>query len=115
MYYSYGYIFPAKKFCGGNGNNHGKNKDDRIKVLLNELKELPDDLQKAVTWAIKHWDLVECICKESEMTDEEIEACKTKARERNDSILLILACAAQVFKHQDETDSRTDAPDVLSQ
>ena len=108
-------FFRQKNFVEGMETIMEKNKDEKVKQLLNELKELPDDLQKAVTWAIRHWDLVECICKESEMTDEEIEACKTKARERKDYISLILACAAQVFKHQNETDSSTDAPDVLSQ
>ena len=108
-------FFRQKNFVEGMETIMAKNKDNRIKVLLKEHKELPDDLQKAMTWAIKHWDLVECMCKDPEMTDAEIEALKTRARETKDPILLTLACAAQVFKQQDETNSRTDAPDVLSQ
>lgn len=74
-----------------------KNKNVRIKAILKEIAELPEEMQRAVIWALRHWELVEWLCKEPKMTSEEIEELKMQAKEKKDSLLLVLICAAQAF------------------
>ena len=58
---------------------------DRIEK---EIKELPEKAQRAIYWVVKNYGLVTKICKEPEMTNEEIQACKETAREKDDYIAL---------------------------
>ena len=74
-----------------------KNKNVRIKAILKEIAELPEEMQRAVIWALRHWELVEWLCKEPKMTSEEIEELKMQAKEKKGSLLLVLICAAQAF------------------
>lgn len=80
-----------------------KNKNGKIKTLLDEIAELPEEMQRAVIWALRHWELVEWLCKEPKMSSEEIKELKMAAKEKNDCLLFVLVCAAQVFNDSDET------------
>ena len=79
-----------------------KNNDVPIQLLLEKIEKLSSGMQEAVAWAIAHWGLVEWLCKDQEMTDEEIERQKAAAIEKNDDLLLLLLCAVQVFNGLDE-------------
>ena len=75
-----------------------KHDKDLTAKFESAIKDLPEKAQNAVYWAITHFDLVEQMCKASDMTIEEIETLKKNAREKEDYTLLVLLCAAQVYK-----------------
>ena len=74
-----------------------KSRDEKTEELLREIKTLPEGMQKALIWAIKHWGLVKCLCKDPGLTSEEIEEMKKTSREKEDHLLLVLLFAAQEF------------------
>lgn len=80
-----------------------RNRKIEIKVVQEEIRKLPEELQKAIIWAINNWELVKCLCNDPEMTYEDIEKLKVSAIGKTDYLLFVLACAAQVFKNSDET------------
>lgn len=79
-----------------------KNRGERIEKIQEEVEKLPEEIQRAIIGALKHWDMVELLCKESKMTDEEIEEMKITAREREDYLLLVFLYAAQAFNNDSE-------------
>ena len=90
----------------------GKSRDrgEEIQAIQEGIRGLPEELQKALNWAIDHWELVEWLCKGSEMTDEEMEREEIKAIKKEDYLLFVLVCAAQVFKDN----SKAVASDCLT-
>ena len=62
-----------------------KSRDEKTEELLREIKTLPEGMQKALIWAIKHWGLVKCLCKDPGLTSEEIEEMKKTSREKRGS------------------------------
>lgn len=80
-----------------------KNKDERSAKIEEAIKELPEKAQQAMYGIIAHWDLVVEMCKNPEMTNEEIEKYKEEARAKEDYTMLALLCAAQTFNDSDET------------
>lgn len=74
-----------------------KNKNKKIKAVLEKIAELPEEMQRALGWAVGNWEVVEWLCKEPEMTNKEMEEMKIWAKETKDYFLLVLVCAAQMF------------------
>lgn len=83
------------------GSNDEKNMDDEMTQIVETIKELPEEAQRAVYWIITHFDFVKEICKNSEMTNEEIERYKEEAWEKEDYLLLALLAAAQAFNNDE--------------
>lgn len=82
-----------------------KSKDEE---LTEKIEQLPEEARRAIIWAITHWELVELLCKDAEMTHEEAEKMKIQAIERQDYVLLVLICAAQAFSQNDDNKAPTD-------
>lgn len=80
-----------------------KNKDERLAKIEEAIKELPEKAQQAMYGLIAHWDFVIEMCKNPEMTNEEIEKYKEDARAKEDYIMLALLCATQTYNNSDET------------
>ena len=80
-----------------------KNKNRKIWAILEEIDKWPKEMQRAMIWALRHWKLVEWLCKEPKMTSEEIDEMIMQAREKKDCLLFVLVCAAQAFNDSDET------------
>ena len=78
-------------------------RNEKIEAIREGIEKLPEKMQKAVIMAINHWDVVELICKETRMTNEEIKKLKVKAREKEDYFFLVLLCAVQAFNNSGET------------
>lgn len=57
-----------------------KNKSGNFKIIQQKIAELPEETQRAVIWAIRNWGLVERICKQSNMTNEEVEKLRSKGQ-----------------------------------
>ena len=79
--------------------------DKRLAALGEAIEELPEKAREAIGWIITHFDIVEEMCGNSEMTDEEIEKQKEDARAKEDYLMFALLCAAQTIKPtRDQTD-----------
>lgn len=74
--------------------------DSDIEKVINEL---PDKAKSAIFWVITHFDLVEKMCKDSKMTNEEIEKHMVEARAKEDYTMLALLCCAQIYQKGNET------------
>lgn len=77
-------------------------REEKIEALQKEYSKLPLDMKKAISWAIEHWELIEYLCKDSDITDTEIKELKAKAVEENDYVLGMIVCAVEVFNRSDE-------------
>ena len=80
-----------------------KNKDERSAKIEEAIKELPEKARQAMYGIIAHWDFVVEMCKNTKMTNEEIEKNKEYARAKEDYTMLALLCATQTFNSNDET------------
>ncbi len=49
------------------------NKEEYLAKIEEAIKKLPEKAQAAICWIINHYDFVEEMCKNPEMTNEEIE------------------------------------------
>lgn len=76
-----------------------KNLKEKLIKIEKEMKELPTKAQCAVYWIIENFDFVIEICKESDMTDEEIEKYRENAKEKEDYIALALLCVTKACKN----------------
>lgn len=68
--------------------------------IENEVKKLPEKAQRAIYWVVENFNLVIEMCKESEMTEEEIEKYREIARKKEDYITLALLCVAKMYKNR---------------
>ncbi|WP_027630696.1 hypothetical protein [Ruminiclostridium cellobioparum] len=73
-------------------------KNEYLVKIEEAIKELPNKAQNAIYWIITHFEFVEEMCKNPEMTNEEIEEYKEEAKAKEDYIMLALLCAAQTYK-----------------
>ena len=48
-------------------------KDESFEILIEKVKQLSPENQKAIIFLIKNFDIVKKMCENSEMTDEEIQ------------------------------------------
>lgn len=78
-----------------------KDKNEQLAKLEKELNELPEKAQSAIYWMIKNFDSVIELCKNSEMTDEEIERYREKAIEKEDYLTLALLCTTEIYQNRD--------------
>lgn len=73
--------------------------DEKWNRVKEELENLPEKARRAIYWVIKNWDFVIEICKESNMTYEEIETNKKKAKEKEDYVLFVLLHITEMYKN----------------
>lgn len=66
---------------------------------IEEFENLPEKAQRAIYWVIKNWDFVVEMCKESDMSYEEIEKYKMKADEKGDYALFVLLRMLELYKN----------------
>lgn len=87
-------------------------KEELIRQMENEIKKLPEKAQNAIYWMMENFEIVMEMCKESDMTDEEIEKYRKIAKEKDDYIALVLLCAAVIYKNNvsKKKDNKTDDP-----
>ena len=72
--------------------------ENRIKIE-EELKKLPEKAQRAICWTIENLDFVVDMCRESEMTCEEIEMYKNEAIEKEDYVLFLILHITEMYKN----------------
>ena len=65
-----------------------------------EMKEQPEKAQRVICWLVENFDFVIEMCKESDMTDEEIEKYKESARKKEEYITIVLLCIAEMHKNR---------------
>lgn len=88
-----------------------KNKEELMEQMEEIYQELPTKWKIAIGWMVKNWGFVEKICKDTTMTNEELEGIIEEARTRGDASMEILCRLAMYFKEQkSEQNSRTDNP-----
>lgn len=75
-------------------------KDESFEILIEKIKQLSPENQKAMIFFIKNFDLVKKMCENSEMTEEEIQKRLAIAKENHDHIMLALLIAVQVFNEK---------------
>ena len=78
-----------------------KDLNEKLVKIEKEIKELPKKAQWAIYWIVENFDFVIEVCKESNMTNEEIQKYKKYAREKEDYIMLALLCIAETYKNGD--------------
>lgn len=75
-----------------------KDLNERLAKIEKEIEELPEKAQWAIHWIVKNFDFVDEMCKEADMTEEEIEKYKKDAIEKEDYIALSLLYIAKIYK-----------------
>ena len=76
-----------------------KNLDENRAKVAEELKKLPEKAQRAICWAIENLDFVVDMCRESEITCEEIEMYKNEAIEKEDYVLFVILHITEMYKN----------------
>lgn len=74
--------------------------EERFEILLEKVKQLSPENQKAIVFLIENFDLVKKMCENSGMTDEEIQKRLAIAKEKHDHIMLGLLIAAKLFNEK---------------
>lgn len=77
------------------------NRKKQIDEIMETIQQLPKEKQKAIYLIIQNIEFFEEICKNSEMTMEEIDEYKVVAIEKGDYVMLVLICMTQVYKEKD--------------
>lgn len=88
-----------------------KDRKETLEQILQEYQNLPTKWQKVIGWMVENWEFVKAICKDTTMTNEEMEKIIEEARAREDTSMEILCRLAMCLKEQkSEQDRRTDNP-----
>lgn len=74
--------------------------EEQFEILLEKVKQLSPENQKAIVFLIENFDLVKKMCENSGMTDEEIQKRLAIAKEKHDHIMLGLLIAAKLFNEK---------------
>lgn len=74
-----------------------QNRKDLLHKIEEALKDLPIELQEDLLWVIEHPNLVEYLCKNSEMTAQEIKQYKDHATANDDHLMFVLLCAVEIY------------------
>jgi len=77
-----------------------KSREEMAAELEAAIRELPEKAQGAICWIIRNYSLVEGMCKNSEMTNEEIEAYIEKAKAEDNELMLALLYLAQTYNNE---------------
>ena len=80
----------------------------QLEKLQKEINKLPIKAQQTICWLIDNFDFVQEICKDSEMSDEEIKKQEEIAGKKQDYMALALLCAVKIYKNED-SDRRRQA------
>ena len=70
-------------------------KEKAIEKILEEMRTLPDWMQKGVYWLIDNIDLADEMCKGEKLSQAQIEEYIQTAKERRDCVLWILTLYKQ--------------------
>jgi len=87
-----------------------KNMEYSVTKIEKAIKELPEKAQGVISWVIMHFGFVEELCKNPDMTNEEIEKHKECARAKEDYLTLALLCAMQTYNNDETPEQETDNP-----
>jgi len=77
-----------------------KSEKQHLEKLQEEINKLPIRAQQTICWLIDNFDFVQEICKDSEMSDEEIKKQEEIAGKKQDYMALALLCAVKVYKNK---------------
>ncbi|MCI8590674.1 MAG: hypothetical protein HFE77_08230 [Clostridiales bacterium] len=77
-----------------------KNEYEELVRLEKEIEKLPERAQQAIYWIVDNIDFVIDMCKESEMTDEEIEKQMRITKEKEDYLSFFLLCITEMYKNK---------------
>lgn len=75
------------------------NKDELINKIITNMVELPIELQRAFIWVTEHFDFVEAMCRETNMTEEELKRCEEEANKKEDYLSLVLLHAVRFYEN----------------
>lgn len=75
-----------------------KSQEDTVKNWLYAIQELPEESQKAILGILENFPFVLELCKNSDLTEEEIEQYMERAVQAKDYTLLALLCAVQAYR-----------------
>ena len=77
-----------------------KSEKKQLEKLQEEINKLPIRAQQTICCLIDNFDFVQEICKDSEMSDEEIKKQEEIAEKKKDYMALALLCAVKVYKNK---------------
>lgn len=77
-----------------------KSQEDMIKNMLCTITELPEESQKGLLGILENFPFVLELCKNSDLTEEEIEQYMERAVQAKDYTLLALLCAVQAYRKE---------------
>ncbi len=77
-----------------------KDLNEELVMLEMKIKKLSGKAQQAIYWIVENFDFAVRICKDSNMTDEEIEKYRKISREKEDHIVLALLCVVEMCKNE---------------
>ncbi|MCI8589173.1 MAG: hypothetical protein HFE77_00425 [Clostridiales bacterium] len=75
-----------------------KNENEELIKLEKEIKNMPEGAQRAICWIIDNLDFVIDMCKDSDITDEELDKHKRIAWEKKDYMAFFLLCITKICK-----------------
>ncbi|HAY97509.1 MAG TPA: hypothetical protein DDY61_03295 [Ruminococcaceae bacterium] len=76
--------------------------ENEISYLKKQIMELPDKAKDAVCFMIENFDLIEEMCRDTALSQVEIQKRIEAAKEKEDYILMIILCAAKVLKNAEK-------------
>lgn len=85
-------------------------KSSNNELFEKELEGLPPKAQQAICWIAENFDAVLQLCKEPDMTEQEIKKQIVKAAEKDDYLAVALLSIAQMYKDK-ECEAQQDNPD----
>lgn len=83
------------------------NKNEYIVKLEESMKELPIALQDAIVWVLNHFEFFKELCKNAEMTAEELAKYKEEAFKNRDDMMLAILCFAQVLQEAENKEKES--------
>lgn len=72
---------------------------DKIEKMINKL---PEKARASFFWAIENFDFIKKACRNSAMSEEEIEKNIIEALEKDDYIMFILCYTAKIYMNKDK-------------
>lgn len=84
------------------------NKDELINKIITNMVELPIELQRAFIWVTEHFDFVEAMCRETNMTEEELKRCEKEANKKEDYLSLVLLHTIRFYENIKDSNKTTN-------
>lgn len=79
-----------------------ESRKEKMEKLQRDFQKLPSKWQIAICWVVENWEPIEASCKDTTMTNEEIEQTIKEARAKGDVSMEILARLAKQFRETKE-------------